>query len=101
MKPEDEYEFRPECVLAGQRGLLMVDAKGVVIFQTLDAATGQTVKVCLSDHVEETESLIEVLQHMIEHQKRAEAEPEKKADNQPADQTFAEMMQHLSKKNLH
>ncbi|WBQ32482.1 hypothetical protein [Erwinia phage Kuerle] len=97
MKPEDEYEFRPECVLVGERGILMVDAKGVVIFQTQDAATGQTVKVCLSDHVEETEALIDVLKHMIEHQR----EPERKADNQPADQTFAEMMQHLSKKNLH
>lgn len=103
MRKEDEYHFIPVCVLGGQRGALMIDAKGVIMLQTMDAATGAQVGICLSTSAEETEAFLDAVAHMLEHQQHEEHEhdPEEKADLKAADMSFEEMMKQLNNGTKH
>ena len=99
MSKEGKYKFIPVCVMASARGLLQVDANGVVILTTADMLTGNKVTVCLSSSTDETEGFIGAIKHALEHQ-RAEvekADPERKVDHFSAGVSFDQMMKDIKK----
>ena len=99
MSKEGKYEFIPVCVMTSARGLLQVDANGVVILTTADMLTGNEVTVCLSSSADETEGFIGAIKHALEHQ-RAEVEktdPEKRVDHFGAGKSFEEILKDIKK----
>lgn len=99
MSKEEKYFFVPVCSQSSARGLLQVDAKGVIILTTYNIQTGEDVTVCLSTSADETEGFIGAIQHALEHQNKEteKADPEKRVDHFGSGMTFEEVLKNIKK----
>lgn len=78
MSSKEEYMFHAVSSLESKRGILAIDKNGVVILQTKNLHTGETVDVCLSGNLEELSAFLEAIECLISDLKDATiSEPEK------------------------
>lgn len=78
MSSKEEYMFHSISSLKSERGLIAIDKNGVVILQTKNLRTGETVDVCLAGTLEELSGFLEAMDCLISDLKAATiSEPEK------------------------
>lgn len=86
MSSKEKYVFHSVSSLESKRGMLAIDKNGVVIMQTKNLHTGETVDVCLAGTLEELSAFLDALECLISDLKDATiSEPEKEKMSAVAD----------------